>query len=63
MLADDDFTVLIWFKGQHEKIKTPVLKNLLYHFFTRKPYYKAMDLPTDYMGYSNKKEEILWLYH
>ncbi|MFA5536976.1 MAG: HD domain-containing protein [Bacillota bacterium] len=55
----DDFAVLTWFRDWYEKTKDPILKELLYHLFTRKPYYKAI-YPTDNLiEYSKRKEDIM----
>lgn len=54
----DDFTILTWFKDWYEKTQDFILNDLLYHLFTRKPYYKAIYPPDDHIKYSEEKEKI-----
>lgn len=55
----DDFKVIGWFNEWYNDTKDPILKDLLFHFFCRKPYYKAIYPPDDRVQYSSKKDEIL----
>ncbi|MDI9476137.1 MAG: HD domain-containing protein [Natronincolaceae bacterium] len=55
----DDFTVLTWFKDWYEKTQDFILKDLLYHLFTRKPYYEVIYPPYGHMEYSEEKEKIM----
>lgn len=55
----DDFTVLTWFKTWYEETNDSILKELLYHLFTRKPYYKAIYPTNNPIKYSEEKEEIM----
>ena len=52
----DDFTVLTWFKDWYEKTQDFILKDLLYHLFTRKPYYEVIYPPMVIWNIVKKKK-------
>ncbi len=58
-LKVEDFSVWTWFKEWYEKTQDTVLKELLYHLLSRKPYYKVIEPPKGHVEYSEKREKIL----